>query len=192
MLSFICLLVLPYDTLLPIFAKEIFKGNAETFGYINSFIGLGAVGGAFYLASLKKGADLKFVLLVNTLVLGISLVLFSHMGYFPVAMVCAVATGFGTMSQTTICNTIIQYNSDKKMRGRVMSILLLAVGMKPLGSLLIGEVSQRTNAQDALLFQGIIAIVIALVFSKYLRSNKLDKSEMKQLAQGDDPANEKI
>ena len=51
MLALISLLVLPYNTLLPIFAKVIFKGDAVTFGYINSFIGLGALGGAFFLAS---------------------------------------------------------------------------------------------------------------------------------------------
>jgi len=35
---------LPYETLLPVFAKVIFKGDSLTFGYIRSFIGLGAIG----------------------------------------------------------------------------------------------------------------------------------------------------
>ncbi|WP_428327824.1 MFS transporter [Mucilaginibacter sp.] len=120
MLTFMSLLVLPYNTLLPIFARVVFNGNAATFGYINSFIGLGAVGGAVFLASLNPGADLKFVLFINTLILGFGLILFSHTSYFPLAMLFAVICGFGTMSQSTICNTIIQFNSAKKMRGRVI------------------------------------------------------------------------
>ncbi|HEY5508706.1 MAG TPA: MFS transporter, partial [Paludibacter sp.] len=48
MLAIMSLLVLPYNTLLPIFAKVIFKGDAITFGYINSFIGIGALSGAFF------------------------------------------------------------------------------------------------------------------------------------------------
>lgn len=177
MIAFVSLLVLPYSTLLPIFAKVIFKGNAATFGYINSFIGLGAVCGAILLASLKKGTDLKLILLVNTVVLGVSLLLFSHTAYFPLAMVFAVVTGFGTMSQTTICNTIIQANSDKKMRGRVISLLLMAIGLLPVGSLLIGAVSQRIGAPNTLFCQGLIALVIAGVFSRFLRSGNEDNPE---------------
>ena len=112
MLAIMSLLVLPYNTLLPIFAKVIFKGDAVTFGYINSFIGLGALSGAFFLASLKPATDLKIVLLVNALIFGICLMLFSHIRNFPWAMVFATLTGFGMMSLTTISNTIIQLKSD--------------------------------------------------------------------------------
>ena len=59
MLAFTSLLVLPFITLLPIYAREIFQGNASTYGYLNSFIGLGALGGGIFLASLKAGRDLK-------------------------------------------------------------------------------------------------------------------------------------
>jgi MFS family permease len=192
MLAFISLLVLPYNTVLPIFAKVIFKGDAATFGYINSFIGLGAVAGAIFLASLKQGTDLKFVLLINTGILGISLMLFSHTGYFPLAMVFAIITGFGTMSQSTICNTIVQVNSDKKMRGRVMSILLLAIGMLPLGSLLTGAVSQRIGAPNTLFCQGIIALIIAAVFSKFLSNETLSKKNRKLLKDAEDLVIERI
>src|ERR1035437_2171580 len=85
LVSVVSLLVIPYDTLLPVFAKEIFKGDASTFGYIRSFIGLGAIGGGIFLASLKPGANLVKMLLVSTFILGIGLMLFSHAGYFPLA-----------------------------------------------------------------------------------------------------------
>jgi MFS family permease len=176
MLTAVSLLVLPYDTLLPVFAKVIFRGNAETFGYIYSFIGFGAICGTFFLASLKAGSDLKIVLLVNTIVLGTGLLLFSHIHYFPVAMVFAVMCGFGAMSQGTICITIIQVNADAAMRGRVISYLAMAMfGMLPLGSLLIGFISQQIGASNAMLCQGFMALTIAAVFSNYLRKDKLDK-----------------
>ncbi len=185
MLAIMSLLVLPYNTLLPIFAKVIFKGDAVTFGYINSFIGLGALSGAFFLASLKPATDLKIVLLVNALIFGICLMLFSHIRNFPWAMVFATLTGFGMMSLTTISNTIIQLKSDPRMRGRVMSYFALAFfGMMPLGSLLIGSVSQLIGAPDMLLIQGMIAIIIVLVFSRFLRKDKLDKKNQKKFEEG--------
>jgi MFS family permease len=192
LLTCMSLLVLPYNTLLPVFAKTVFKGGAATFGYINSFIGLGAICGAILLASLKEGPDLKFVLFINTIIFGISLMLFSHISYFPLAMLFATVAGFGTMSQTTIANTIVQVTSAKKMRGRVMSILLMALGLLPVGGLLVGAVSQWIGAQNALLCQGITATVIAVVFSKFLRSDGLNKKEKAQFNEAEDLAVEKM
>ncbi|MGA7722651.1 MAG: MFS transporter [Ignavibacteriaceae bacterium] len=193
MLTLLSLLVLPYNTLLPVFAKVIFKGDAATFGYINSFIGLGAVVCTFFLASLKPGTDLKFVLLATTIFFGTSLMFFSQIGFFPLAMLFAALAGFGTVSFTTICNTIIQVDSDPNMRGRVFSYVAMAMfGMLPLGSVLIGAISQQIGAPDTLLFQGITALIIAAVFSKFLRSDKLNKNNLEQLEELEDIVIKKI
>ena len=173
MLTLTSLLVLPYNTLLPVFAKVIYNGDAATFGYINSFIGLGAVASSIFLASLKPGSDLKLVLLINTIIFGISLLFFSHISYFPLAMLFATISGFGMMGQTTIIMTIIQVDSDVNMRGRVMSYVAMGYfGMLPLGSLLIGIISQQMGAANAILCQGVIALIIAAGFSPFLRSGK--------------------
>ncbi len=178
LLTLTSLFVLPYNTLLPVFAKVIFVGDAATFGYIQSFIGAGAVIGTFFLASLKPDANRKLVLLINTFILGAGLILFSHVSYFPLAMAFAVLVGFGTMSQTTICITLVQVNSDKDMRGRVMSYVAVAYfGMLPVGALLIGAVSQRIGAPNAIMFQGIMAIVIAILFFKVLSGGKFKKDK---------------
>lgn len=193
MLGFTSLLVLPYNTLLPVFAKVIFKGDAATFGYINSFIGVGAVVGSVFLASLKKGTDLKVVLLASAVIFGVFLILFSQFSYFPLAMLFAAFSGFGMMSQTTISMTIIQVDSDKEMRGRVMSFVAMAYfGMLPLGSLLIGAISQKVGAPETMLAEGIIALVIAAVFSKFLRKDKADKKTNQFEAEAEAVATEHI
>jgi len=182
MLTLVSLLVLPFDTLLPVFAKVVYHGDAATFGYIYSFIGLGAVSGTFFLASLKPGADLKFVLLTSTIVLGLGIILFSHISYFPVAMLFAVLAGFGRMAQNTVCLTIIQVDSAPKMRGRVIGFLAMGMfGMLPIGGLLVGAVSQQIGAPNALLCQGVIAIIIAAAFYRFLSKDKLNKEEIDEM-----------
>src|ERR1035437_6064947 len=106
MLGFVSLVVLPFNTLLPVYAKVIFKGSASTFGYLNSCIGLGALIGAIFLAALKPGVNLNKVLLIDLFIFGTALALFSHMTNLPVALFFAMLAGFAMMSQTTICNTI--------------------------------------------------------------------------------------
>ena len=182
MLTLVSLLVLPFDTLLPVFAKVVFKGDAATFGFIFSFIGLGAIAGTIFLASLKPGTNLKVVLLTSTIILGVGLCLFSHLSYFPLAMVFATLAGFGRMAQNTVFLTIAQVECDAKMRGRVMGFVAMAMfGMLPLGSLLVGAVSQQIGAPNALLCQGIMAFVIAAVFYKFLAKNKLNQQEIAQM-----------
>jgi MFS family permease len=169
MLAIISLLVLPYNTVLPVFAKVIFKGNASTFGYITSFIGVGAVAGTIFLASRKPGTRLKRILLISTGIMALGLIGFSQTRNFPLAMVFAVITGFGSVAQFTVSNIIVQSESAPEMRGRVISILLMAIfGMMPLGSLLVGAVSQHIGAPATVCAQGVIAIVVALGFLRFL------------------------
>lgn len=175
------LVVLPYDTILPVFAKVIFKGNAATFGYISSFIGLGAILGSLSLASMKKGRNLKIILLTSIAILGIGLIFFSRITYFPVAMLFAILIGLGSLTPMTACITIIQMEAASHMRGRVMSYVAMGYfGMLPLGSLIVGAVSQQIGAPDTMLCQGIMAILIAIVFTNLMK-NHLHMTESKDI-----------
>jgi MFS family permease len=87
-----------------------------------------------------------------------------------------MAAGFGMMSQTTISNTIIQTTVHPSMRGRVISYYAMAfMGMMPIGGLLVGAVSQYVGAPDTILVEGILALIIAMVFSHSLIRKKTKK-----------------
>lgn len=177
MLCLMSILVLPFSTLIPVYARDIFKGTASTFGVIDSVIGLGAFAGAIFLASLKPGSNLKLILAVNTLVLGAGLALFSHEEIYPVALVFAMISGFGMMSQVTISNTVIQTTVSPDMRGRVISFYAMVLfGLQPIGGLLIGTVSQYINAQNTLLAEGIAALLIGGLHLYFLRKRNTDKN----------------
>ena len=181
MLALISLLVLPFSTLIPVYAKDIFKGTASTFGVIDSVIGLGAFCGAIFLASLKPGRNLRKILATNTLIFGAGLVLFSHTTYYPIALVFATISGFGMMSQITISNTLIQTTVDPAMRGRVISFYAMAFfGMQPLGGLLIGTLSQWIGTPDTVMAQGIITLIIGFSLFCFLRKDEAKKLKAEQ------------
>jgi MFS family permease len=84
-------------------------------------------------------------------------------------MFFAAFVGFGSIAQFTVSNIVVQSESAPRMRGRVLSILLMAIfGMMPLGSLLTGAVSQHIGAPATVLGQGIIGLVVALAFTRFL------------------------
>lgn len=173
MLATMSLLVLPFNTLIPVFAKDIFHGTASTFGVVDSAIGLGAFIGAIFLASLRVGTNLNVILAINTFVFGAGLVCFSHTTYYPLALLFAVIAAFGMMSQVTITNTIIQTTVAANMRGRVISLYAMSFfGMMPLGGLIVGAVSERIGAQNTVMGEGIIALLIAGTHLYFLRKNK--------------------
>ena len=176
MLATISLLVLPYATLIPVFAKDIFHGTASTFGVINSCIGMGAFSGAIFLASLKPGTNLRNILAFNTFVFGTGLILFSHSTNYPLALIFAAFGAFGMISQVTISNTIIQTTVDPAMRGRVISFYAMAFfGMQPLGGILIGYLSQYIGVENTVMTEGFIAIVIGILHVRFIQLHKNKK-----------------
>jgi MFS family permease len=176
MLALISLFVLPFSTLIPAYAKDIFHGTASTFGVIDSVIGLGAFSGAIFLASLKPGRNLRKILAINTFVFGAGLVLFSHTTYYPLALVFVAIGAFGMMSQITISNTLIQTTINPAMRGRVISLYAMAFfGMQPLGGLVIGSISQHIGVENTVLAEGIIALLIGVLHIRFLKRNQFKK-----------------
>jgi MFS family permease len=179
MLGLVSLLVLPFTTLMPVYAKDIFHGTATTFGLIDSSIGLGAFVGALYLASRPPGANLHRILATNTLVFGAGLILFSHTPWYPLALAFIAVGAFGMMSQITISNTLLQTTADPAMRGRVISFYVLAyTGMVPLGSLLVGVVSQHIGVQNTVLAQGVLALGLGALHWRALHQQLAVRTEL--------------
>jgi len=173
--------VFPYDTLEPVFAKVVFKGNAVIYGYITGCIGLGALIGSFLVASLKKGVNYRMVLLISIVVLGTGLILFSRMATFAAALPFGLILGLGSITPMSTSITIVQMEAAPNMRGRVMSFLAMSIfGMLPLGSLMIGTVSQKLGAPLTMLCQGIAALIIAALFYKLIPKERPSETNKEQ------------
>ena len=169
LLALVSLLVLPYDTLLPLYAKKIFSGNAATYGYLTSAVGLGAVIGTVILASLNSSAHLKKILGFSLIALGLGLISFSHLTSFAMAIPFAAIIGLGSVAQATIVNTVIQMDTSPQMRGRVLGLMFMAMfGMLPLGSVVIGSLSQLIGAPQTILILGILALLLVVCFRNTL------------------------
>jgi len=181
------LLVLPFSTLTPVFAKDIFNGSAFTLGIIDGVIGFGALIGALFLASLHQGTNLSKVLAINTLVFGVGLILFSQIAILSLALLFIAVGSFGMMSVRTITNTIVQIHVPNQFRGRVISIYLMVLtAMIPIGSLIVGAVSHYIGVEKTVLIEGFLALIVAVFYGQYLKNEKLKKEEQSLLEQQSD------
>ncbi len=165
LMAVLSLIVMPYTTLLPVYAKSVFKGDVTTFSWLNCISGLGALIGAIYVATLKAEKNLLKVIISAGLLISLSLLLFSYTTYFPLALFFIMVGESGLLSFIAATNTFLQTHVAENMRGRVISYYVMAFGgMIPIGSLLIGLLAHLTSAPFTLLVEGLAGIIAVALF----------------------------
>ncbi len=158
--------------LFPIFAKVVFSGGAGTLGVIMSSFGAGSITGALILAHRRTVLGLTRHIQIAVYITGFSLALLPFVGNIYIACIITGLFGFGFISMIASCNTILQTIADDKMRGRVMSFYTLAfMGMIPLGSMILGWLTEIIGVVLATCSAGVFTIITAVIFS--LRIGKL-------------------
>ena len=169
LLGTVSLMGMQYTVLMPVFAKEILHGGSHTFGFLMGASGLGALSGAFYLASRKNVLGFTKIIPLSAGIFGLGLIAFSLSRYFAVSLVLMVVVGLGMMLQMATSNTILQTIVDDDKRGRVMSIYTMAfMGAAPFGSFIAGLLAKIIGAPNTILAGGICCIIGALIFVRKL------------------------
>jgi MFS family permease len=177
MIGISSLFVIPFNTLMPIFAKDLFSGNASTFSWFESAAGLGSVISAMYLANLQSSKTLMKITIIASAVFGVSLVFLSYSAILPLALMFMTFSGLGMMAQTSSINTYIQTHAIPEMRGRAISYYIMAYqGMIPIGSLMIGWTAHVFGPRLAVCIAGLIGLLATSMFMWYkYRSTTADK-----------------
>ena len=171
------LFVISFNTLMPVFAKDIFSGNAQTFSWFESAAGIGSIVSALYLANLKSAENMNKIMIIASFLLGCSIIVLSFSNSLLPALICMGLSGVGMMAQTSSINIYIQTQSAVNMRSRSISYYLMAYqGMISVGSLIIGYVSHIIGTRNTVAIQGIICIISVIVYVYY--KNRSSEEEL--------------
>jgi MFS family permease len=153
-----------YMTVLPAFADRVLNGGATGFGLLTSMAGLGAVTGAFVVATYGDRGYRGRILFTAAMLFPIVLALFAFNTNFLLGLFLAYLLGVGFMFQFTLLNTLLQTRVEDAMRGRVMSLYTLTLfGFSPFGNLLVGALSEAIGLSPALLIMAAITLLSAVV-----------------------------
>ncbi|MEO7021396.1 MAG: MFS transporter [Ktedonobacteraceae bacterium] len=161
----IAFFIFPYTTLLPVFARDIFRTGPAGLGVLNATAGIGALLGAILLVALTERLRQPVqALLVLCLVGGTASVIFALMPAQHLALPLLIVLGVSTVMSTTLTNTAIQSSTPEEVRGRVISIwITITFGLAPCGSLLAGFAAQMYGASRTLVVGGLLCIMIAIL-----------------------------
>ncbi len=164
-LAAVSFLIAPYQSLMPIFAAEIYHGGAQTLGWLMGAAGLGGATSVVLLASRKDVRGLARIILIATLTAGLGLIAFSVTRWFWLAMLLMPLIGAGMLAVITGTSTVLQVIIDDEKRGRVMSLYTMSfLGMVPMGSLASGIVADFIGAPATLALFGGACVATGLVY----------------------------
>lgn len=161
----------PYIVLMPIFADQVFGGDASTLGLLMSAIGVGALAGALLLAMRQQVRGLGRWIAAAAVGYGLMLMAFAQAPSLAVALPLLAVTGFCMMIQNAASNTLIQAMVPDAYRGRVMAVYsMMFMGMMPFGALIGGVLAQHLGAPQTVTLGGAACLVAAAVFALRLGS----------------------
>lgn len=158
-----------YAVLTPLFARDVFGGDARTLGYLMSATGIGALIGAAYLGSRTQIRGLGNVMAAGASLMGIGTIAFANLRFLSLSLVALAIAGLGGVLMMASSNTLLQSLVEEEKRGRVMSIFTMAfTGTMPLGNLAIGAIAGKFGAPFALTLSGIFCMTVAIIFYRQL------------------------
>ena len=154
----------PYQTLMPVFQKDVLKVGPEGLGVLLAAPGLGAMLAGLMLATLANRVRRQGVLMLVSLVsLGIVMNLFSWTTAFPMAILALVGVGGCQVLYMATTNTMLQVIVPDHLRGRVMSIYALDRGLMPVGALMAGVSAHVIGAPATVSYMGVVVILLAIL-----------------------------
>jgi len=115
------------------------------FGFMAMTWGIGALAVSLTLARLEYLARRGLTLCVFILVFAAAATVFGHSRNVPLTAVANLTAGGAFIGALMTANTIAQHFADEAMRGRVMGLFPLVMGMGMLNALPVGAVAQATS-----------------------------------------------
>jgi MFS family permease len=171
------LLASPVNSLLVVFAEDVFGVDRFRYGLLGAALGLGAVLAAPLVAGPGTGVRRSLLAGGGMVVHGGALLAFALAPVYPVALGMLVLAGAAYLPVAATLNTTLQLQVVEAQRGKVLALYITVFTVAiPVGSLLQGAFASLVGARITLAVAsvGFLSVVAALTF--FGRFGSLDAS----------------
>ncbi len=150
--------------LLPLIARNMVNGSAQSFGILVASVGVGAVGGAVVLPKLREKVPKDILVAGATLVYALCLFALAILNTLLHLAVVMALSGIAWITVLSSLQVTAQMALPGWVRSRGLAVFMSAfMGSMALGSLLWGRLAQLYSIEHALTVAGIGAVVGVLV-----------------------------
>mgnify|MGYP000008000361 CR=1 FL=1 len=164
------------QVLLPIFARDVFAGDASTLGAMFTAMGIGAIVGGLVVAGRLR-THARALLLSST---SFAVVFAAHAAATDVFVAYALLflLGAATTVLRALGQSILLSNARADMRGRVASLLSVAfLGTTLVGGPIIGWLTELLGVRWIFVLVGLAILVAAVAAFARLRNELMDEPE---------------
>jgi len=152
-------------TFLAVFAQQVYHTGASGYTTLLSTSGAGAVAGALVVAGLGDIKHKGYTALVMQIAFGFVITAFAFSPSLWLAYPLVFLAGVAMMMVFLLISSLVQLLVIDEMRGRVMSIYLVAFrGGMPLGALTTGWLSGHFPIERILAVEGALLALLAFAF----------------------------
>ena len=149
-----------YMPFLPVLARTQLHAGPQVLGLMYSIGGVGGLVGGLAIASLGRGAGRLQLLVAGGVVYAVSLFMVAHSDTLAVTLPALVGISFAFIAINTSLTTLLQTDTDPRLRGRLLGIYATVfAGVQPLGTLAYGVLSRVVGLFDAI---GVGAIIVGV------------------------------
>ena len=173
--TFASLFIVPFTTLLPVFARDILGVGATGQGLLLTAMGVGALCSAILIASIGDELPRGMLMLGGVTVYGVLIIIFAASRWFQFSLVLMGIVGLCHVFAHALVQTVIQYYSPSEFRGRTIAIFHMSQVVMTVGSMLTGTLSSFVGASWAVASMGavgtltMIGIYVALPRARLIR-----------------------
>ena len=140
------LFMIPFSTLLPVFARDLLLVGARGQGLLLTAMGIGALCSSILIASVGDRMPRGLLMLGGVALYGVLVVIFSVSHWFPLSMGLMAIIGLCHVSSHALVQTVIQTYSPPEFRGRAIAIFHMTQVLLLVGGMAVGALSAMIGA----------------------------------------------
>ncbi len=168
------LLGMPFQSLLPVFQKDVLNISESALGFMYTAIGIGAIIGSVVVAAIAESPHKNRIQIASGVIFGLFLFLFALSSNYVLSLTLLLLVGFFSTGYLTINRMLVGLQTERGMYGRVMAMYgmtwsLMPISLLPFGVLVDIFGVSATVAGAGLLVSAFIA-AIALIFARFFLS----------------------
>ncbi len=169
-------LVMPFQTLLVVFAEDVWAVGPGGLGALSGAAGVGGVAGAAFVAWRSHSTRRLRLMMYSVFAFGLLMMGFALSPWFWLGLPLVLAGSAFQSIYTTLNNTAIQVLIPDSVRGRVSGFLTMSFSLPMLGVVPISALAEVWGAPVAVGLSSLLAVLTAVVF--YLASPNLRRMDL--------------
>jgi len=146
---FASLFIVPFTTLLPVFARDILAVGASGQGLLLTAMGVGALGSAVMITTFGDRMPRGIFMLGGVALYGLGVVFFAASLWFNLSMALMVIVGFANVCSHALVQTVLQTYAPPEFRGRTIALFHMGQVVMTVGSIAVGALAAFWGTQWA-------------------------------------------